>query len=547
MKKTIVLFFFLFILMPASVFAVDYEINDTEITAVLKTDGGVEVKETHEYSFDGEFNGITRTLIPKENTSISNVRASENGTNLDIEQEDELYKVHRSGSDETVSIDLFYTIENGLNVYEDVADFYWPFFDDSNESTYENMSITIEPPEAAEVKAAYGEHEAYNTERIQEDGRVTFELGEVPSGEKGNVRVVYDAGLFQGVPLTSETQMLNEIQAEEQALRDQVMAREAQQDRWGGLAPFITGSLAAAALLLIVHGYRKRQEVLREAERQSSGGGRFPKESMSLPAMIAFMKHGQLSTSALTAALLDLVRKGNIEEVSEKEFKLIHRNTEYEHESILIHWLFDEIGHDGEFHVEEMEAYVKDEDNHESYQSQYNTWCAAVKKEYKQYDLYVTSGKPRWISGIAALMTLPFVILFPYYGFFMWMAAAIGLLIFFLFFAIAYQPLTVEGHRIKKDLQPLTQGEEWKAWDKEDQVPALLYQIGSGNWDLLTKNTPALSSASNDWMIFIILGAALHNSFDSAEQHTAVTASTGVGAGGGGTGVGGGGGGSGAF
>ncbi len=88
-----------------------------------------------------DFNGITRTLIPKENTQIIDFQASENNTSLDIEQEENLYKAYRSGSDEEVKVDLSYTIKNGVEVYTDLAQFYWPFFDTSNESTYQNMDI----------------------------------------------------------------------------------------------------------------------------------------------------------------------------------------------------------------------------------------------------------------------------------------------------------------------------------------------------------------------------------------------------------------------
>lgn len=537
----------LIISIPTSVFAVDYDIEETIINASLQENGNVEVKETHTYRFDGEFNGITRTLLPKENTSISNVRASESGTDLNIDQEDHLYKIYRSGSDETITIDLYYSIENGVNVYEDVAEFYWPFFDDSNESTYESMSITVEPPGTTEVKAAYGKDEAYGTAQPKDDGSVTFDLGEVPSGKKGDIRVAYESSLFSEAAITSEAPMLETIQAEKAALDQEVMAKAEQKERWGALAPFIIGGLALIALILMIEGWRKRKETLREAERQSSGGGSFPKETMSLPAMLGFMNHGILSTSTLTAALLDLVRKGIVEKVSDKEFKLVKRQTEYEHETILVTWLFDKVGADGRFHVQQLEEYVQHKENHRDYQKHFNAWRQAVNKESRERKLYEKTAKPRWLSGIAALAAIPFVILFPYFGLFVWMTAAIVLFVFFVLYAIFYQPLTIEGQRIKRELQPLNQGDEWKTWGQEDQVPALLYQIGAGKRDLFSKPPAALSSSNEDWMIYLLIGATLHSSFRSADQHATASASSGIGPGGGGTGVGGGGGGSGAF
>src|SRR5690606_32620204 len=121
------------------------DIEKTDIHAYLQMDGNVQVEEIHTYAFDGEFNGITRTLIAKKGTQIQDVKASENGTALDVEQEDNLYKIYRGGADETVTIHLTYTIKDGVEVYSDMGQFYWPFFDQNNESAYHNLDIYIHP------------------------------------------------------------------------------------------------------------------------------------------------------------------------------------------------------------------------------------------------------------------------------------------------------------------------------------------------------------------------------------------------------------------
>ncbi|WP_164908507.1 DUF2207 domain-containing protein [Halobacillus litoralis] len=544
MKKFISLFILItLLLLPTRVFAVEFTIDETDIHASLKTDGKVEVKETHTYNFEGEFNGITRTLIPKEKAAITDVRAAENGTDLKIEKEDELYKIYRGGSDETVTIDLFYTIEDGMEVYEDIAQFYWPFFDKNNESTYEDLMITIKPPQSSDVKAAYGYDEAYDTVTISDNGTVTFKLGKVLNGKNGDIRVAYPASLFPEAAVTSFEPMLDEVIAEKRAVDEEAAARAEATAQWGILGPYIILPLTLVALGLAVHGLRKRKETMREVRRQRSGFGRFPKEKMSLPAMMKFTNYGHLPTTALTSALLDLVHKGNIEQISEKEFRVSNRDTVYAHERLLIDWLFDEIAQQEMFHVDDIERYAEKEENQEKYSQRFDAWKEMVNQEYRQYDLHETAATPRWISGFGALVTLPFVVLFPFYGQFIWMAASIVLLVFFITYSIAYRPLNIKGQKIKQELQPLKTGDQWKTWAKEDQVPALLYQIGIGKRDLLATPAPLHTSTTDDWVIFLILGASLQNCFHSAEQHTSVSASTGSG----GAGVGGGGGGSGAF
>jgi uncharacterized membrane protein len=544
MKKVLsvcVLLLILFI--PTHVWAVEFSIESTDINAQLHKDGQVDVKETHTYEFEGEFNGITRTLIPKENTTIHNFQASENGENLKVKKEGNLYKVYRGGSDETVTVDITYTVNQGVERFEDVAQFYYPFFDDSNEATYENMRITVVPPKPTDVKAAYGYDEAYDTVETIDEGTVVFNLGEVSSEEKGDIRVAYDASLFSEAPLTAEKPMLDNILAEKEKMDAEVAAKMEAKEQWGGYAPVIVGGLLLIAVGLIVQAIRRKRLTGIEIERQLSGNGRFPDTEMSLPATLLFTG-GNLKASAIIASLLELVRKGNIKKISDEEFELLSRDTDFKHETRLIEWLFDEIADDTTFHVNDLESYVKEKKNHEKYQTSFSAWKEAVRREVKQYDLTEKARKTRWISSIAALVSFTSIFLFAYHGLFLWMFSVVLLFIFFLIFAIAYRPLNEKGRRIMETLTPLKLSDQWKTWDEDEQVPALLYQIGAGKRKMSASF--ASSSQSNEWMIYLLLAETFQSGFEKADQHTAVSAA-GSNGGGGGSGAGGGGGGSGAF
>src|SRR5699024_3254904 len=85
------------LIFPLPALAVDYSIDQMQIDAYLLDDGNVNVTEKQTYVFEGEFNGITRSLIPKEGTKIVNVEATENGEKRKIVQEDNEYKIYRSG------------------------------------------------------------------------------------------------------------------------------------------------------------------------------------------------------------------------------------------------------------------------------------------------------------------------------------------------------------------------------------------------------------------------------------------------------------------
>ena len=542
MKKVLSLCVLLLILfIPTQVWAVEFSIESSDINAQLREDGQVVVKESHTYEFEGDFNGITRTLIPKKNTTIHNFQASENGENLKVKKEGNLYKVYRGGSDETVTVDITYTISQGVERFEDVAQFYYPFFDDSNETTYENMRITVVPPEPTDVKAAYGYDEAYGTVETIEEGTVVFNMGEVSSEENGDIRVAYDASLFPEASLTAKKPMLDDILADKEKMDAEVAAKMEAREQWGGFAPVIVGGLLLIAVGLIVQAIRRKRLTGIEIERQLSGNGRFPDTEMSLPASLLFTG-GHLKTSAIIASLLELVRKGNIKKISDEEFELVDRVTDFKHETRLIEWLFDEIAADTTFHVDDLESYVKEKKNHEKYQRSFSGWKEAVRREYKQYKLTEKAVKTRWISGLASLVSFTSIFLFAYHGLFLWMLSVVILFLFFLIFAIAYRPLNEKGRRIMEELIPLKLSDQWKSWDKEDQVPALLYQIGAGKRKMSA--TFPSSSQSNEWMIYLLLAETFQSGFEKADQHTAVSA---AGSGGGGSGAGGGGGGSGAF
>lgn len=541
MKKVISICFLLLFFDPTHVGAVEFSIETTEINAQLLNDGDVDVTETHTYEFDGDFNGITRTLIPKEDTTITNFRSTENGENLKVKKKENLYKIYRGGTDETITIDLHYTITQGVQRFEDIAQFYYSFFDENNEATYENMRIRVIPPEITEIKAAYGYDEAYQSVESVEEGAVVFHLGEVPSGEDGSIRVAYDASLFSEMALTSEKPMLNEMLADQEKMEASIKSRLESRERWGNIAPGIVGALVLTAGGLIIQSIRRRKQTGLEIERQLKGNGRFPDTQMSLPATILFTA-GRLNPSAIMAALLELVRKEKIGKLSDKAFQLKSRETDFDHEKILIEWLFDDIALEHTFHIDDLEKYVDDKKNHEKYQRSFSAWREAVRNEYKRYLLTEKAVKTRWISGTAGLISISSIILFALNGLILWMIAMILLSLFFLIFAIAYRPLNETGRRLMKSLKPLKKSDQWKSWDKNDQVQGLLYQIGAGKRNMF--NSSNLETSQNsEWMSYFLLAATFHSGFEKADQHTTISAATTSG----GSGAGGGGGGSGAF
>ncbi|MGG3889523.1 DUF2207 domain-containing protein [Metabacillus fastidiosus] len=554
-------------LFPNVSLAVDFSIAEVKTDAYLQKNGQVKVKESYTYSFDGDFNGITREIIPKEGTSISDLRATEKEKQLKVEKEDNLYKIHRKGKDELITIDITYTIENGVDVYSDVAEFYWPFFDERNESSYEKMNIIVHPPKQTDDVIAFGYDEAFDTEQIQSNSSVIFQLGEVSSGKNGDIRVAYDAALFPAAPISANKDMKSEIMAAKQELYDNAAAKAKRQKTLSTVAIFLLPIFTAIIVLLLI-GTSMRERV-RKLDVQRKGEQSFfiPSESLSIPATIYFLK-GHVSSEATAAALLDLIRKGYVSKTKDNRFKRADNTSGMlEHEQILTSFLFDEAGSGEEFRFKDLKSYTTKRKNHEKYRSNMMKWQCAVANELKEKDLYEKNGKLRWTMVIASMILVPFLFLFPANGLFGSFFFTIILLAAYLIFSIFYKPKTWNGLTITNEWSLMENRiselsmREWETLTDDEQMRVYIYGLGTNNKNIIKKNEQLIHTFKHPVNIqynntdhsavnlntIVFLGPTVSSGFYSAHQTTESTSSSSSSSSSNSGGVGGGGGGSGAF
>lgn len=561
MKKSAVLFVIALLgilLFPIEAFAVDFAITETKIDAHLGEDGTVEVTESHTYEFDGKFNGITRSLIAKKGTSITDFSASENGTSLEIERDDETYDVFRSGKDETVTIELSYLIHDGVKAYEDMAEFYWPFFDSNNETDYDNLTIAIHPPKAAGDVIAYGFDEAYETETIESDGTVVFHMGLVDSGEKGDIRVAYDSSLFPAAAVKENKTIRDILIREEQELAEKQAAFLERQETLGNIAPYIMGAYGLFLLLIIFYSWRRKQTTKLEAERLLSSVSFIPKEMMSMPATIYYFRNFMAGFGELlTAGMMDLVRKGNIKTRENETSYLINDKTDSEHEALLIQLFFQKVGKNNTFSFDQLESYTANEENQESFHTDLVAYQKLLKEEVDSHHLLDRNVKQRLIIGILSVLLIPLIILFGIHQLIIWLLFSIIIMGTLLLFAFLYQPRTINGQLIKMQWQQFRddfnelQTDRWNNLSEDDKERALIFSAGLKDKKLIEKNknfiendTFSQDHSAFNLLMLLSLSATANVSFGSASQVAADSVNTSSGSG---TGVGGGGGGSGAF
>ena len=563
MKKTLIGTVMLVLLMvfPIPAFADDFTIKDFKIDAQLETDGNVQVKELLTYEFDGSFNGITRDIFPKEGSKISDLHAEENGKSLKIEGKNGSYKIHRKAKDETVAIELSYTIVGGVEKYADMAQFYWPFFDDRNETDFGNAVITVRPPEATDDVIAMGYDAARGTEITDDEGTVVYKLGEVSAGTNADVRIGVDEALFPGAVQTNDQQIRPELEKEQASLA----AAQARYDNMhklsGKAAPFIVGGAVLLLLLIGVYVMRTENKRREKAAMDYPEAYFVPEASMSLPATLRYTVPHVESTQIQTTALLDLLRKGYIEREGEDAFRVVSRDTEYEHERLLIEWLFDGFGDGETFSYNDLDVLEGDKLSVQQEVTKYNTlqsaWEKSIREELGQNDLKGGAKGVRILAIIAGFLLIAPMIVFGIYNQPMWLLFLIFPSLILVLFGFLYAPKTVKGLGIqyqwdafRKRLPDVTESDLNDQLDDE-QKRAVIYGIGTKTIDekKMVSSYPSVYERGYvpPVMYYFPIGTLAYTQLNRADSAVAASTTSSSSVSGGGGGVGGGGGGAGAF
>ncbi|WP_147804715.1 DUF2207 domain-containing protein [Alkalicoccus halolimnae] len=547
---------------PMSAGAFELTIPEAEIDAFLQEDGNVQVEESFTYDFEGEFNGVVRALNYPDYASIENLEAFENGERLEIETEEEIvHRIHRQGEDESFTVDLQYTIEDGVELYNDLGEFYWAFFDSSNETDYESMQIRVHPPEPSEEMEAIGYDEAENSEQPA-DEYVLFDMGHVESGENGDVRAAFDAGLFEGVTRTAEGSAAEEIQQEEEE-REEAAAAAAERRNFLSNAAPIAIPILALLFLSVIYVDRKKYSHLKQSAFTNDLTPGAPALQLSMPATMYYV-HPAVTPEMLTASLLDLVRQDKVTQEGEESFRLESRENLMAHERILVSMLFDDMGKENVFRLSDMSDYLKNEKNYETFETKKIEWQKAVSAEKKEADLKINKLGFKLGLGAVALLPLALGIVYIVHGMVVPFILLLALYLFVFGYAAVYQPRTEKGWKLLRDWKDYKdevaryEPEDWKTLPPEEQKIAFIYGLGlnlksvkkmSGDLTKEFSSAPAASRGyGSDIPLFMTAGLLASTSFQSssAEAASSFSASSSGGIGGGG-GVGGGGGGSGGF
>ncbi|MBO9607572.1 MAG: DUF2207 domain-containing protein [Paenibacillaceae bacterium] len=342
---------------PAHAAERSFRIGQADIHARIDSNGDMHVAEEDTYHFAGAFNGIVVDLNRSKSDGIVDFQAFDVTGQQQIPLRSELsgdgdklqYKVYSESQDESKVFRFTYTVHNVVQVFADTAELYWKFFDEANASELETVTLAVDLPDGVgqdEIEA-YGHGPDQGAVEIAANGSVRYQVAPLPAGELLEVRILFPESAVPGSGKRSDEAMLETIRQEEQDA-----ATAADDD---GTAS-VYGALALLVVNLAFGIYAKFGRTFKP-DWVSSGDREIPADVT--PAVVAYLMEFRVKPRDLMATLVDLVRKQHVEMQQVNRgaarnednyvFRLQDKNANglQPHETMLIDWLFGEVGRNG--------------------------------------------------------------------------------------------------------------------------------------------------------------------------------------------------------
>ena len=369
----------------SSLYAKSYRQREIKISAKINADGSLSIEESRTYDFRGFFSWADYRLPLKDlgqvvdfslvegNKLYLPAETHEPGTYSIRQTKDKFYvKWYYKAKDEMRTFTLRYKVTDVVNVYSDVAEFYYKFVSQTKPKAIARVIVDLSFPQKADttnVRAWL--HSSLNSFYYFTNGRIHFEASHLPKNRFFEVRAIFPPQWVANASKKFVTPRKNKILAQEKIFaeraNEQRLKYQQQQQFKKTYAPkaktFSFSAIIFGILLFLTlyNRYGKAHPV--------PGMSRISSEIPEniTPAMANFLLlNGQISAGAITSTLLNFAAKGYLrieEEVKEKNvlfFNYKARNQtlyldrkKFEaeayssfqpHEIALIKFIFDDLG-----------------------------------------------------------------------------------------------------------------------------------------------------------------------------------------------------------
>ncbi|HEX9971535.1 MAG TPA: DUF2207 domain-containing protein, partial [bacterium] len=216
-----------------------YSIDEIKIDAKIASDGSLLISERRSYIFRGSFGWADYKLPLKKLGKVTDFSLSEGSMNYEpmpgnnpgtyqIRQtNDEFYvKWYYQARNESRTFTLQYRVEDAVNVYQDVAEFYYKFVGENTETKIGSVAVTITFPQPADTSQVRAwAHGPLHGQLEFSDGKIRLQVSPLPKRSFWEVRIIFPNDWISASMPRQDISMQNQIMNEERVLVERSNAR----------------------------------------------------------------------------------------------------------------------------------------------------------------------------------------------------------------------------------------------------------------------------------------------------------------------------------
>ena len=207
-KRTIFLIFIILLLIINFVQAKSYYFPNAKIDITVNPDSSLTVNETLTFNFDGTFSYAYRDLY-YDNEIISDIKVYE----IKYNQLQQIYFNPESLSNNVLRINwqynafneqkqflISYKLKNAINLYNDVAEFYWKIWPDGWNAQLQELQGTFTLPSKVQNPKdvyTYGHPKLDGKIAILENQKIIFQAFNIPKKQWVELRVIFPSSLIK--------------------------------------------------------------------------------------------------------------------------------------------------------------------------------------------------------------------------------------------------------------------------------------------------------------------------------------------------------------
>ena len=431
----------------ASVHARSVTVESLQVEAEILPNGSMEVEETYEVDFYGQWNGMFRYVYLKHGMTMENLQVWENdqpftfqpgdsygppGTFIVKEEEGKTYVDWSIDANNVRRTYTFrYRVNDAVLVHNDVAELYYQFVGSEWEVPFQRVDVNLTLPAGASVEdlRVWGHGPLHGSVDRLSGRQVRWQVTPLPSETMVEGRVVFPLELVpQGTNRTGETALDRILKEEGQ------WARQANAQRW--LLQNETLLAPVLVLLAAIGFFLRRLKFKRKYTLEFQGDYYRELPAAYSPAVLSYLWNKKKSKpEVVMATIMDLARRGYLKieefEPEQKGFTLFRKKRDQDYylisqgenmkeltgsERKLMELLFQDVAGTRETEpgarvsLGQIEEYTKKTKTGRVFHQGYTEYSALVNKEAEAETFF------EWVSVKSALLQVLLSVLLGFGG-----------------------------------------------------------------------------------------------------------------------------------